>query len=339
MKTLLALAGMLGLAACLAPSGSRPDPARNPAVGPDDLRDNAIGANAAEPPWRDLMGHTTLQPPGRATHPAPSRDGRFFVYATTEFGPHPQIALRETSGAAATQLSQNGADNLFPRVSPDGKLVAYASNKEGNYNLFVARIDSPMLVTQITFESQDAVAPAWSPDGRRLVYSWKNPSGIWQLVLVDVGSRLKTYLGAGMYPDWSPNPKDPWIAFQSQPRQMGGRSSVWVVRPDGTSLRELVSDRAHGWSAMSPRFSNDGQWIAYATASRSSESRAYGAPDEADDIWIIRSDGTLDARLTDDLSAEWWPAWGADRVFFVSNRSGAPNIWSVQVKPLSEESR
>lgn len=307
-----------------------------PFLAVDDVRDNAIGTNAAEPPWRDLIRHTALQAPGRATHPAPSPDGKFFLYATTEFGPHPQIARRESNGAAATQLTDNRGANLFPSVSPDGKRFAYASNKEGNFDLYVGRLDAPFNVTQVTFDPEDDVAPAWSPDGRRLAYC-RNVGGVWQIVVVDVGTRVKTFLGPGLYPDWSSDPRDEWIAFQSQPRTAGGRSGVWVVRPDGTGLREVVSDKAHGWSALTPRFGPGGRWIAYATAGRSRESRAFGGPDEADDIWIIRPDGTFDTRLTDDLSAEWWPAWSGSRVFFVSNRGGgAPNIWSVQVKPLED---
>jgi tricorn protease-like protein len=67
------------------------------------------------------------------------------------------------------------------------------------------------------------------------------------------------------------------------------------------------------------------------------ESRIFGIPDEADDVWIIRPDGTFDMRLTDELSAEWWPAWGGDRVFFVTNRDGMQNICSVKVKPLEDD--
>jgi TolB protein len=332
---LLLIAGCMpgGISAPVAPESNERRP---PPLAVDDLRDNAIGANAAEPPWRDLIRHTAISSPGRATHPAPSPDGAFFLYATTEFGPHYQIARRDTGGVAATQLTHNSGDNVFPRVSPDGKRFAYASNREGNFDIYVARLDAPLSVTQVTFDPEDDVAPAWAPDGRRLVYS-RNMGGVWQLVIVDVGTRVKTFLGPGMYPDWSPDLRDEWITFQSQPRVSGGRSSVWVVRPDGTGLREVVSDKARGWSALNPRFGPGGRWIAYATAGRSRESRAFGSPDEADDVWIIRPDGTFDTRLTDDLSAEWWPAWGGKRVFFVSNRSGGvPNIWSVQVKPLED---
>lgn len=299
---------------------------------------SAYDVVAAEPAWRDLIRHTALQEPDHATHPGPSPDGRFFAYVSTEFGARAQVAVRDTQGVAPLQITNNGGENYFPRISPDGRLLAYASNKDGNWDLYVSRLDAPAAVSQVTFESQDDVAPAWDPEGKRLVYCSRNAGGVWQIVIVDVATRIKTYLGSGLYPDWSPDRKDPMICFQSQPRTPDGRSGVWAVRPDGTGLRELVMDKVRSWSALNPRFSPDGRWIAYATRQRSRESRMFGLPEEADDIWIIRPDGSLDTRLTDDLSAEWWPSWGGDRIFFVSNRDGGQNIFSVRPKPL-EESR
>jgi len=333
MRTAWGIAALLLLAACEAtPSHDNPSP--RPRFGGDDVKDHQMPLTAAEPPWRDLVRHTVLPLPGKAMHPGPSPDGSFFAYATTEFGPKLQIAVRETYDASPLQITANGGDNLFPRVSPDGKLVAYASNREGNWDIYVSRIDSPGSVSQVTFERENDIAPAWSPDGKKLVYSSGTADGVWQVVIVDVGSRIKTYLGPGIFPDWSPDPKNPLICFQSVPRT--GRSGVWCVKPDGRGLRELVGDKARDWSAINPHFSPDGRWIAYATVNKSYESQKFGEPTEADDIWIVRNDGAYTMRLTDDLSAEWWPAWGGDRVFFVTNKGGMQNICSVRVKPLED---
>jgi len=330
------IAVLLLLAGC-APIPNPDDPAPRPRFGGADVKDHVLPLNAAEPPWRDLIRHTVLPLPGKAMHPGPSPDGSFFAYATTEFGPRLQIAMRETFDASPVQITANGGDNLFPRVSPDGRLVAYASSREGNWDIFVSRIDSPGSVTQVTFEPENEIAPSWSPDGKKLVYASGTDSGVWQIVIVDVGTRIKTFLGAGIYPDWSPDPKHPLISFQSLPRAgSGGRSGVWVVKPDGTGRRELVGDKTRTWSAINPHFSPDGRWIAYATVNKSVESQAFGDPNEADDVWIVRNDGNYPMRLTDDLSAEWWPAWGGERVFFVTNRGGMQNICSVKVKPLED---
>lgn len=336
MKTswalLLLLAGCSPMSGGSSSTAARSSPAEK-GGGPEDLRDNAIAANAAEPPWRDLARHTMIPAPGRAIHPGASPKGDRLVYATTEFGGRPQIALRDVDGAAAYPITANEGDNLFPRISPDGRRVAYASNRDGNWEIYLARLDAPSAATQVTFEDADDIAPAWSPDGRKLVYCSRAPgSSVWQIVVVDAGSRLKTYLGPGVYPDWGGE----WIAFQSQPKTPDARSGIWVVKPDGLGLREVVGDKTNVWSAINPRFSPDGRWIAYATVNKSPESRAFGAPEAADDIWIVKPDGTYDTRLTDDLSAEWWPSWGGERIFFVSSRAGTPNIWSVRVKPLED---
>ena len=332
MKHAWGIAALLLLAACEATS-SHDSPRPRPSFGGDDVKDHLMPLTAAEPPWRDLVRHTVVPLPGKAMHPGPSPDGAFFAYATTEFGPKLQIAVRETYDASPLQITANSGDNIHPRVSPDGKLVAYASNRDGNWDIYVSRIDSPGSVTQVTFEPENDLAPAWSPDGKKLVYS-SGTEGVWQVVIVDVATRIKTYLGPGIYPDWSPDAKNPLICFQSVPRS--GRSGVWVVKPDGRGLRELVGDKTGTWSAINPHFSPDGKWIAYATKNKSIESQKFGDPTEADDIWIVRNDGAYNMRLTDDLSAEWWPAWGGDRIFFVTNRGGMQNICSVRVKPLED---
>lgn len=336
MKRIPGIAAILVLSACCIP-GPDGEPATGPDAGPDVLRDGVIGPAAAEPPWRDLIRHTNIPAPGLATDPGPSLDGKHVAYATTEFGDELQIALRTPSGAAPARISQSRALNRYPRISPDGKRIAYASNKEGNWDIYVARMDAPLTIVQVTFEPSDDIAPSWSPKGKKLVYSSRpEPGAPWQMVIADVGTRIKTYLGPGLFADWSPNDEEDLICFQSQPRSSDERSGIWIVTPDGTGLREVVSDKAQGWSAIHPRFSRDGRWIAYATVQRSVESRTFGRPDEADDIWVIRTDGTYDTRLTNDLSPEWWPAWGKGRVYFISVRDGGQNIYSVRVKPLED---
>lgn len=332
MKGIAGIAGacLLSMAACAGPREEGKDPAAAPRAVP------AVGALAWEPPWADPVRHTALELPARALHPSPSPDGRFVAYATTEFGPRFQIALRDASGKAPRRITRAQADHLFPRLSPDGRFVAYAANPDGNFDIFIARLDAPGAVRQITFEPQDEVAPAWSPDGTRLAYSSRNSAGVWEIVLTDLAGRSRTYLGPGTHPDWSPDANDPWICFQSIAATPSRFSGLWRIRPDGTQLEEIVAGSAARGSAVHPRFSPDGRWIAYATAGRPFDSRAAAAPEEADDLWAVRADGTLGMRWTEDAAADGWPAWAGDRLFFVSGRAGGRDLWSFRVKPLEE---
>jgi TolB protein len=306
------------LAACGLPAEQKPEMAK-----PVDEAD-PLDETVMTPMYEQLIQHTQIAREGRATHPSASRDGRFFVYASTETSAKPQIFVRLTDGVAPTQLTNNHGNNLYPRLSPDGKRVAFASDVSGNWDIYVIHTGAPSMWTQITQSRNDDIAPSWSPDGKKLVYCSKQLSGAWQLIIVDIATGIPTYLGWGLYPDWSPD--GDWIAYQNQPRAKY-KTSIWLIRPDGTDVREIVADRNKHWAAIVPRWSPDGQWIAYGSVRRN---RA----EESDDIYVIQPDGKYDTRVTDDLSAEGWPSWGGNRIFFISDRDGHSNIYSARPKPL-----
>ncbi|MBI3854583.1 MAG: hypothetical protein HY293_02705, partial [Planctomycetes bacterium] len=63
MRHAWGVAVLLLLAACEA-APSHDDPLPRPKFGGDDVKDYLMPLNAAEPPWRDLVRHTTLPLPG-----------------------------------------------------------------------------------------------------------------------------------------------------------------------------------------------------------------------------------------------------------------------------------
>jgi hypothetical protein len=59
-----------------------------------------------------------------------------------------------------------------------------------------------------------------------------------------------------------------------------------------------------------------------------------GKPRGQQDVWVIDADGGNRHRLTDGTSTCISPYWAADnRVYFVSDRGGHENVWSVRTEP------
>jgi len=89
---------------------------------------------------------------------------------------------------------------------------------------------------------------------------------------------------------------------------------------------------------INPSWSPDGSRIIFVTVVQ---------PDEGDnesisqsDVWLVSIDGSGRTNLTNGRYANYQPVWGGDgRVFFVSDRTGVDNIWSVSTNRAMESLR
>jgi Tol biopolymer transport system component len=186
-----------------------------------------------------------------------------------------------TAGGGDVRRVTDGQDHS-PEWSPDGTRIAFArggyaeatdndpSPPYANRNIWVASSDGSGL-RQVT-DGRWHVSAGWSPDGVRLVTdtepgvvevgvdgsgrrvllegeysdpSW-SPDG--DVLLVSDGPGLGLAEGgqppvesfdtpAPQTPEWSPDGE--WIAFADGENE----ADVWIVRPDGTGLRQLTTVR------------------------------------------------------------------------------------------------
>lgn len=77
-------------------------------------------------------------------------------------------------------------------------------------------------------------------------------------------------------------PGEPWIVFQ----QFSDRSTVTLVRPDGTGLHS-PTDAVPGGDQTNPDWSPDGSQLVFARAA-----------DDREDLWVVDADGTDAHQLT-----------------------------------------
>ena len=167
-----------------------------------------------------------------------------------------------------TRLTEAYADGAS--FSPDGSEVVYASRPWEHSAIYAVSSDggAPRLILRSTrripLDGRKLLAvaeePALSPDGRRIAYFdgfgdhshslWvANADGTERRVLLD-----DQFSGAGHMNALTWSPDGGWLAFTTD-------DSLYLVRPDGTGLRRVVS--GDFVAAPAVQWSPDGSRIAY----------------------------------------------------------------------------
>lgn len=301
----------------------------------------------------------TFAEEGADFDPNVSRDGASIVFASTQHRSTADIYIKRAASRVVTRLTSDPSDDVMPALSPDGSRIAFASSRSGNWDIFVMSSSGGKAV-QVTSEGTDELHPTWSPDGSKLCYCrLGETSGRWELWVTDVGVESSPhFIGYGMFPKWSPIPGtgeagSDRILFQLG-RERGRRTfGIWTIDyKDGVSgnTSEIISSSDS--AVVNPTWSPDARWIAYAEiplseqekaaeASREGWSRGRQAgnsarrsgnqlPDNAS-LWIIGADGTGKVAVAAG-GACLMPDWGfANRLYFVSNRGGPENLWSLDI--------
>jgi polyisoprenoid-binding protein YceI len=199
------------------------------------------------------------------------------------------------SGGSQSPTQLTHTDSVLedePAWSPDRRRIAYASySVERPPDLWIMGADGSgprALTTGAAVQS-----PAWSPDGRTIVVVGFDESNQ-SLQTIDVGTgKIRPVPGgpgvAGR-PAWSPDGRT--IAFTFLPKN-GTSEDVYVIRPDGSGLRQLTSDATYEYE---PAWSPDGTRIAFVRDG---------------DVWSMDADGRHQQRLTTGLPADS-PTWSPD---------------------------
>jgi Tol biopolymer transport system component len=263
--------------------------------------------------------------------PAWSPDGRMIAFddgAGAVYVANADGSWRRRLVSRDTIVSSNGgsAGGGAPAWSPDGQKIAFVSGSK----VFVMNADGSAYRSLTQRLNMGRVPSlAWSPDGRKFVFLGGGGCGdfCFHLYVMNAdGSGVQNLTpnlrggpGHGAWdPAWSPDGGK--IAFV----RLDARGGVYVVKPDGTGVRNLMKAPA-GYampscptSTCAPAWSPDGRKLAFATDR-----------DGNSEVYVINADGSGRRNLTLDPAYDGDPMWSPDgrRIAFVSNRDGSYGVY------------
>jgi TolB protein len=199
-----------------------------------------------------------------------------YTVAYASFGPvATALYVADADGSNERLLLEGSVLDMHPSFAPDGRSVLFTSRRNGSadiYRVGVAGSGLERLTDDPAFDDQAVM----SPNGREIAFvsSRSGQADIWLLDVTTRRLRNLTNHPAGDYrPSWSPD--GAWIAFTSDRGSDGAqaatpgrtgrfapsqRTQIFVVRADGSGLRQMTSGER---SAGSATWSKDGSEIAF----------------------------------------------------------------------------
>ncbi len=150
---------------------------------------------------------------------------------------------------------------LDPRVSPDGSRIAVqASDGDNDVWLWDNARGS---LTRLTFDPGEDETPVWSPDGRWLAWVTQRSGRPRQVMRrrADGSGEEEIVWSTDRHAhlhDWSPDGKE---LLATQDAETTSRD-IWLVPVAGGEARPLLRGP---FEESNPRYSPDGQWLAYSS--------------------------------------------------------------------------
>jgi TolB protein len=179
---------------------------------------------------------------GTNSSPTWSPDGSQVMFSSSMQG-NPALYVSDSSGNRPKRvtLNSNGADTSPAWNPKTGQSVAFVSDRGGVPQLYLMNSDGTNTRKLDLPDMGYVIDPAWSPNGQLLAFSWRRPSGNYDLYIMDVASgslrEITRDSGRNERPSWAPDGRH--IVFEST---RGGSRQIWVMLADGSEARQLTTN-------------------------------------------------------------------------------------------------
>jgi serine/threonine protein kinase len=213
---------------------------------------------------------------------------------------------------------------FWGRPSPDGRSYTFV-NMTGDLGTFDTISGEQRILTDLEQVGGQAFeSSTFSPDGQQIAYAWETKDGGRELRILPVkgGASRLVWSDANevAHPlDWSRDGRDILVRLEGR----DGTRALGLISSSNGVLRRLTAvDATHGSATLSP----DGRYVVF---DNSQEPEAT----ERDVFIASTTEADEPAVLVKAQSDDFGPLWipDSDRILFISDRTGEPSVWSVDV--------
>tara|TARA_R110000868_G_scaffold42895_1_gene144653 strand:- start:4599 stop:5924 length:1326 start_codon:yes stop_codon:yes gene_type:complete len=203
------------------------------------------------------------------------------------------------SGQSELVSSRDGI-NSGAVFMPGDQSIALTLSHTGNAEIYEVSLATKQIVGTLTKHSAPDVDPSINVDGSKMTFlsGRANKAEIYTMDLPGREKNTKRISYVGKFnatPRFSPDGKE--IAFSSW---LDNRFDIFRIGSDGHNLVRLTKDFG---SNEDPTYSNDGQFIAFASQRVLSRTKA------VQNIYIMTRDGEMIGQITDGLGNCQSPRW------------------------------
>ena len=187
---------------------------------------------------------------GSNSSPSWNPDGTQIIFSSSMVG-NPELYVSDANGSRPKRLTNSNGANTSATWNPKtGQTVVFVSDRGGVPQLYSMNSDGTSVAKFDLPDMGYVIDPAWSPNGQILAFSWRRPSGNYDIYVMEAATskivEITRDASRNERPSWAPDGRH--IVFEST---RGGSRQIWSMLADGSQPHQLTTtghNESPNWS-------------------------------------------------------------------------------------------